>query len=180
MKHSQFEHWILDDIALSVDQGKSLEAHLTGCKECRQLKTGWDASRNLLTTAILASPAPGFTIRWQDTIARKYRLEKVRRFRLTLAGLLMLAFAASLTYMVASGSFLHILANFFTSIAQLVIAITNGLSTLGYWISRMPLAVTLTAGFMLFGMLTAFILTTAFTLWNVNNRKQLAHEIVSD
>lgn len=177
MNHSQYKHWILDEITLSADQENLLEKHLDSCKECRQLKSGWEASSDLLIRAKMAVPAQGFSLRWNETLARKTRLEKVRRYRLTVTGLLIAGFLTSLIYLVASGSFLHVLANSFTAIAQALIAITNGLSIIGYWFNRMPVALPLMAGFILFGMVTAFLMTAAFALWNINQRKKLAHEI---
>ena len=177
MKHSQYKDWILDESALNPDERKMLAAHLDGCRECRQLKAGWEASRKMLLNPVMASPAPGFAVRWQVTLARKIRVERIRQHRLTVAGLIVAGFLASLVYMAASGSFLHILADSFNALTGLLIAITNGLSTLGFWLSRLPLAVPLAAGFILFGLLTAFLLTMAFALWNIRNRKKLAHEI---
>lgn len=180
MKHSQYKHWILDKEALDADQKKSLSQHLSACKECRQLKSGWDASQKILASAIIASPSHGFANRWNATFIRKIKQEKVRRYRLTVVGLLVLGFLSSLIYMAASGSFLHVLANSFTAITQIVIAITHGLSTIGYWISRLHIAVPLAAGFLLFGLLTAFLMATAFAFWNINNRKKTAYEIASN
>lgn len=179
MKHSQYKHWILDDITLPIEQKRLLAQHLTACDECRQLKHGWDASRELLVSSAMAVPAHGFTSRWQETYQRKCRLEKVRRYRITLAGLLLLAFIASLTYMVASGSFLHILANFFTSLTQLILAVTRGLTYLGYWLGRLPVVVPLVGGFLFIGVITSFTMTALFALWNIQNRKKLAYETVS-
>jgi len=178
MKHSQFKGWILDQSTLKPEERKMLEVHLEGCRECRQLSAGWEASRKVLLKPVMASPAPGFSARWQATLARKSRVEKIRRHRLTIAGLILAGFLASLVYMAASGSFLHILADSFNALTSLIIAITHGLSTLGLWLGRLPLAVPIAAGFILFGLLTAFLMTAAFALWNIRSRKKLAHETV--
>jgi len=180
MKHSQFKHWILDEDVLKPEERKMLKEHLSGCKECRQLKAGWKASQKMLEKPIMAAPAPGFAGRWQSTLARKVRAEKVRRYRLAVSAFVLLGFFASLVYMIASGSFLHVLADSFNSFTHILIVITHGLSTIGFWLGRLPIAVPIAAGFILFGLMTAFLLTMAFTLWNINNRKKLAHETASD
>ncbi len=180
MKHSQFKHWILDEGILKPEDRKVLKEHLAGCKDCRQLKAGWEASQKMLFKPVLAAPAPGFADRWQSTLASKIRTEKVRRYRLAVTGFVLLGFVASLVYMIASGSFLHVLADSFNSLTHLLIAITNGLSTLGVWLGRLPIAVPIAAGFILFGLMTAFLMTMAFALWNINNRKKLAYETASD
>ena len=180
MKHSQYKHWILDESVLKPEERKMLKEHLAVCKDCRQLKAGWEASQKMLVKPVLAAPAPGFTDRWQSTLARKIRTEKVRRYRLAVTGFVLLGFVASLVYMIASGSFLHVLADSFNSLTHLLIAITNGLSTLGVWLGRLPIAVPIAVGFILFGLMTAFLMTMAFALWNINNRKRLAYETASD
>lgn len=176
MKHSQYKDWILDKSTLNPEERKMLSAHLEGCRDCRQLKASWEASRKMLLNPVMASPAPGFTDRWQATLARKNRIEEIRRYRLTVAGLILSGFLASLGYMAASGLFLQVLADSFNSFTRLVIAVANGLSTLGLWFGRLPLAVPIAASFILFGLITAFLLTTAFALWNIRSRKKLAHE----
>ena len=176
MKHSQYKELILSDSALNSDQQKALEQHISTCKECRQLRNTWMSCQKTLTHVKMAAPAPGFTRRWEETLARKIRLETVRQHRLTVAGLVLVGFIASLIYLIASGSLMHVLANSFTSIVQFMIAISQGLATVGYWLKRLPIAVPLVTGFVLFGLLTAFLMTTVFTLWNINNRKKIAHE----
>lgn len=180
MKHSQFKHWILDESDLKPEERNMLKEHLSGCRDCRQLKTGWEVSQKALAKPVLAAPAPGFADRWQSTLTRKIRIEKVRRHRLAVSGLVLLGFFVSLVYMIASGSFLNVLADSFNSLTHLLIAITNGLSTIGVWLGRLPVAVPIAAGFILFGLMTAFLMTMAFTLWNINNRKKFAHETASD
>ena len=180
MKHLPYENWILDEPKLTYEEVKSLTGHLAACKQCNQLKFGWETSKLVLTQAKLIAPVPGFSARWQKTLIKKRNTEKVHRYRITLFGLLMLAFSASLTYMVASGSFLQILANFFNSIIQTIIAITNGLSNLGIWINKLPTAVPLAAVFLFFGLVNAFLMAAIFLFWNLKNRKTLVHETSMD
>jgi hypothetical protein len=133
----------------------------------------------MLAKPVLAAPAPGFSDRWQSTLARKIHMEKIRRYRLAVSGSVMLGFFASLVYVIASGSFLHVLADSFNSLTQLVIAITHGLSTVGLWLGRLPIAIPVAAGFILFGLMTAFLMSMAFALWNINNRKKFVYENAS-
>jgi len=180
MKHLPYENWILDEPRLTREEIQALTDHLAGCKQCSQLRSGWEASKLLLNQAKLITPTPGFTARWQNTLIKKSKTERVRRYRITLIGLLLLAFAASMTYMVASGTFMQLLANFFNSIFQTIIAITNGLSTLGIWINKLPATIPLAAGFLFFGLVNAFLLSAVFLFWNLKNRKTLAHETLLD
>lgn len=176
MKHKQFEHWILDEVELTSDQQRALNRHIEICPECRKLQKGWIASSLLLRHPSFQSPAPGFTARWAITFDRKKRVEKIRNYRLSLFGLLMLSFVTALVFLVASGSFSDMLAATFNSVAQLIVGITNGLSYFGYWIRQTPPFVPFTIGFLLFGMLSAFLLGIGFVYWNLQNRRKLVYE----
>jgi len=82
--------------------------------------------------------------------------------------------------MVASGSFLHMLADIFTSTTSLLFSLTKGLSSVSYWITRLPVVVPLTIGFIFFGLINAFILVGLFTVWNIKQRKLQTNEIETD
>jgi hypothetical protein len=79
--------------------------------------------------------------------------------------------------MVASGSFLQMIADAFNDLTNMIVAITSGLSALGLWLYRMPIAIPLTLGFIFFGLVNAFIMVAAFTLWNLKQRKVQTDEI---
>ncbi len=177
MNHKLYENWILDEPRLNTSQKKELEKHLSACPHCKHLDTGWQASKRLMRHAVQKTPSPGFGLRWQAYTQKKHNLAKVRRYRLTLMGLLTLAFIASLIYIVASGSILQMLADVFNGFTSLIIAITSGLSSLGYWLYHMPIAIPLTLGFIFFGLINAFIMVALFTLWNLKQRKLQTDEI---
>ena len=180
MNHKPFENWILDEARLDEGQKQELKTHLAVCPQCRQLETGWQASKELITQASEKTPQNGFKNRWLAVVEMKKQMEKVRRYRLTLFTLLVIAFASSLTYMISSGYFLHMLADIFNSISRVFMATTNGLSTLGTWLYQVPIAVPLTIGFILFGLFNAFIMVGLFTLWDIKQRKLQADEIQAD
>jgi hypothetical protein len=176
MKHLPYENWILDEPNLSTDEAKALSKHLVSCKQCSQIKSGWEASKVLLTKANFITPVSGFTARWQNTLIRKCSNEKVRRYRITMFGLTLLAFSASLIYMVVSGSFLQLLANFFNSIIVTIIAVANGLATIGFWANNLPVVIPLAVGFVFFGLINAFLMSAVFTIWNLKKVKVEVHE----
>ena len=177
MKHKQYESWILDEAPLTDALQQELDAHLKVCENCRLLRRSWIASKQLITQSAAQVPAPGFIERWQITILKKYQIEKVRRYRLTIFELILLAFVSSVIYLLVSGSFMQMFANGFTTISEIVMGTTNGLSTISYWLSRLPIAVPVTAGFIFFGMINAFTMAGIFFLWNLKQRKLLADEI---
>jgi len=180
MKHLPYENWILDEPKLNPEENSTLLHHLAICDQCSQLKKGWEASKALLTKATLVTPTPGFSARWQIKVIQKCKTEKVRRYRITMFSLLLVTFLASVTYLVASGSFMHMLANFINSLFQSIVIVTRSLSDLGILITKMPAAVPLAAGFLIFGLINAFLISTVFFLWNLKNRKTPVHETALD
>ena len=172
MKHKQYERWILgDEEPLSYKQQQELDAHLKVCKSCRSLRESWNANKQLITQSTAKIPAPGFTNRWQATLARKYQIEKIRNYRLTVFGLVLLAFTSSSIYIYASGSFFRMLANGFTMVSEMVIGLTNGLSAIGYWLNNLPIAVSVVAGYILIGMINSFTIVGMFFLWNLKQKE---------
>ena len=180
MNHKQFESWILDEPKLSDSQIMDLQKHLAACPKCGQLDTGWQASKKLIKQAALKTPEAGFSVRWQAFAEKKCQMKVVRRQRIGIFLALLAVFLTSLTYMIASGSFLHMLADIFTSTTSLLFNLTKGLSSLGYWITRLPIVVPLTIGFIFFGLINAFILIGLFTMWNIKQRKLQTDEIKTD
>src|SRR5690606_26825796 len=86
MEHQPFEHWILDDAALTLPQERELQAHLLECAQCRQLQAVWRVARNELRAAASAAPRPGFTARFQHNLAER-KLQQQLQTRRTLLGL---------------------------------------------------------------------------------------------
>ena len=176
MKHKQYEKWILAESQLTKNQQELLDRHLSACSSCRQLKKGWVASKQLILQAARHEPAPGFASRWKQTLVRKKQMANVRNFRLTLLALILLALATSIGYVWVTGSAAPLFANSITLFSDLVMGISYGLSTIGFWVNNLPIAVPITAGFFFFGLVNAFALACIFFIWNLNNRKLLPNE----
>lgn len=75
MNHSPFEHWLLNDIPVTLEQQHELELHLRDCSYCAALaETG-----RMLKTAKLLTPAAGFTARFQARLAERKIADRRRR-----------------------------------------------------------------------------------------------------
>ena len=90
MNHLPFETWLLNDMPVNPEQQRELEAHLRNCSYCSALaETG-----RLLKTAKMASPAVGFTARFQARLADRKIADRRRRLwgsvLFTLGGLALL------------------------------------------------------------------------------------------
>jgi anti-sigma factor RsiW len=106
-QHKPFEMWILQDRSLNADEEQELELHLATCETCRQLKLGWQTSRQELTAAVALSPAPGFSQRWKASLAdrrARQQQKQVRRFLKYLIGINLLSLAGLVTAIILGTS----------------------------------------------------------------------------
>ncbi len=76
MNHRPFEDWLLEDQHLDPAQKRELDAHLRECKSCTAI-----AEANLaLRSARLVTPAPGFSVRFQERLALTRAAQRRRTF----------------------------------------------------------------------------------------------------
>ncbi|HET9588700.1 MAG TPA: hypothetical protein VFO91_07910 [Anaerolineales bacterium] len=76
MKHRPFEDWLLNDLSITPEQKRELEAHLHDCPYCTALfETG-----KALKLVKRVSPAAGFTTRFQARLAARKIAERRKRF----------------------------------------------------------------------------------------------------
>jgi anti-sigma factor RsiW len=76
MKHQPFEEWLLNDTLITPEQRRELDLHLRSCAYCAALvETG-----RALHAVKMASPAPGFTMRFQMSLAERKLADRRRRF----------------------------------------------------------------------------------------------------
>jgi hypothetical protein len=75
MNHRHFEDWLLNEKVLNSTEKRDLEAHLRTCAHCAVLaETGLE-----LRSTRLASPAPGFTTRFQKRLVAHKLAERRRK-----------------------------------------------------------------------------------------------------
>ncbi|NCT21964.1 hypothetical protein GW781_12525 [bacterium] len=74
MEHQPFETWLLDDERLTPEQKRVLRLHTSVCAQCAAL----ERSNYFLRAAPIATPAPGFTVRFQARLATQRHLEQRR------------------------------------------------------------------------------------------------------
>ena len=91
VSHSPFEEWLLNNNPVTPEQQRDLDLHLRTCASCSALvETG-----KVLGTAKLATPASGFTMRFQVRLAERKAAERRQKlwgmiwFTLAGVGLLM-------------------------------------------------------------------------------------------
>ncbi len=83
MNHHPYEEWILSDEPLSTAEHASLQGHLADCQACQQMEKRWQAARQQISREGFATPAQGFTIRWQKNLPdriNRMETQSARRF----------------------------------------------------------------------------------------------------
>lgn len=75
MNHQPFEEWLLNEEPITPEQKRELDVHLRSCAYCSALvETG-----DILHLAKMASPAPGFTARFQVRLAEHKIADRRRK-----------------------------------------------------------------------------------------------------
>ena len=95
MNHLPFEEWLLNNSPVTPEQQRDLDLHLRTCAYCSALvETG-----RMLSSAKMAMPAPGFTMRFQARLAERKVAERRRKLwgaaLFTFGGLVLLMWAVA-------------------------------------------------------------------------------------
>jgi anti-sigma factor RsiW len=79
MNHQFFETLLLTDSELTQVESTMLNEHLQTCNACRQLSDALKEVDVLFRSTPVASPAVGFTERWQEKLAQDMRKRQQRQ-----------------------------------------------------------------------------------------------------
>jgi len=120
VNHLPFEEWLLNNSPVTPEQQRDLDLHLRTCAYCSALaETG-----KVLSSVKMATPAPGFTTRFQTRLAERKAADRRRKLwgalLFTLGGLVLLMWAVA-PYLVS----------FFASPATWISAIVGWLVFIG-------------------------------------------------
>jgi anti-sigma factor RsiW len=113
MSHELYENWLLSEPPLTLEQKEELNTHLQSCPQCRKLAAGWKGALQQISAVSMAEPAPGFSQRWQNSLAERRRRKQKMTIRWLLLGLI---FAAAV------------------SLTSLVLFLTNTIALLDWWV----------------------------------------------
>lgn len=179
MEHQPYETWILEDASRTDEQERALQAHLQECAQCRRLLEGWKAVHSEIQVASTASPAPGFSRRFQASLAERRLMQQKLQVRRTLLGLgtgILVLFLALVVSLLLTSSPI----DWMVKLMEFVLRAISDISTLqrfaSSWLQAMPLSLSL-AVWILFS--TGFVLLVAgfgFTLWRVVTQGVHNHE----
>jgi hypothetical protein len=141
---------------------------------------GWEMSEQLILNTPQHPPAPGFTQRWNVSLAKRKRRHGLLRLRLSILGTLLLILTSFITYLVATGSLIHWLAYLFNFLSEAIFTITKGLTGLETLISRIPAPVPLAAGLLLVGLINALLFFLLLTCWQYFRKEFSFNEVKID
>lgn len=173
MEHQPFETLITTDEALSAAQERDLQAHLASCAQCRTLQTNWQALRSQLQAAPAAQPAPGFTRRWQASLAERRALQaqmQVRRWLLGFGTATGLGLIGGLVWLVATTSIADWLVNGMRLALIAVTDLYNLRVFVSSWLNVIPLSIPLTIWALLSTGFAIIVVGWLFTLWRVSTQ----------
>jgi hypothetical protein len=128
VNHLPFENWLLNDMPISPEQQRELDAHVRNCSYCSALaETG-----RLLNTKKMAVPATGFTMRFQSRLAARKIEERRRKL---LGGLLFVLGGSALvmwltapyvlTFLAAPSTWISVVVSWFIYLETTLVALAN-------------------------------------------------------
>ena len=120
MNHFPFEEWLLNDIPVTPEQQRDLDAHLRTCAYCSTLVE----TARMLSASKMAVPASGFTTRFQTRLAEHKAVERRRK----LLGMMLFTFGGLVLLMWAVGPSL---ASFIASPAAWISVVVGWLVFIG-------------------------------------------------
>lgn len=100
MSHELYESWLLSEQSLTAGQKDELKAHLQTCPQCRKIASGWQATRQAILSSGSVAPQPGFSTRWQATLAERRQHKQKLTIRWLLLGLVVSALVSFSTLFV--------------------------------------------------------------------------------
>jgi hypothetical protein len=167
MNHQPYETWLLSEHQGTPAQNVELQQHLETCPDCRKLDAGWKEARQQIQDAALVSPRPGFTARYQASLAeRQARLARLQTLRLVggLAGGLALVSLALGVWVVFTTTPLLVLLSAVDALSQLVHAFSSFEQVVQILLSNTHPVVAVIAWILVTGW--AAVLSTAW-VWSV-------------
>ena len=167
MKHQPFETWLFETLDLSLGQSKELEEHLSLCNRCSSLVAAWNEVEGRMQSTTFATPAPGFSKRWQSHVAQNRRAVDQRQLGGILVSLsfalVLLSLLLGVQLMPLLKSVFPIIVGWFTKIVNVIVHynlfwdILEGLGSI--ILEGVPLVFRVTLPFGIAGVLALWIVS---------------------
>lgn len=173
MNHQPFESWILDPSSLPVQDQHLLENHLASCASCRQLKDGWQGAMVEIRSAGTVSPAPGFTRRYQASLAARRerdQRQQALRFFTILAISAVAVLAGLFTYLLIFTTPSDWVSTVLRSASELVGGLFAARNLIGVFNAFSPAGVTVALALLLASSFAAMLALWGFVLWRTSRQ----------
>jgi hypothetical protein len=166
MSHQPFESWILDETRLDEQQIQQLQAHLNVCPSCKTLQSSWEAVRHQLQSASEMQPAPGFSMRWQANLNKRWEEEG----RLQQQNMIIASASTLVAFLIALVAVVFPRVSWIDVLIKLVSTLVSTTGSLSAFLQMISSAVkTVPASLLIFSALgTSTLLCLVGFLWGVS------------
>jgi len=173
MEHNLFETWIIDQVELNSEQEYALQQHLLDCSTCQRLQRNLQAAILSIQTSTPVAPEPGFSRRWNDSLAHRRAQQQAKQISFTrnilLVGLLFLL-AMLVGYSLLITSPMRLLVSGMQNVMSLVLC-WNQLGRIAFnLISALPPIIPLAIWVLLSTGLAGLSLFWVLTLWRISRQ----------
>lgn len=179
MEHQPFENWILSGDSLTASQSAELASHLVFCQHCQFTQEAIMGIENLLTSATIESPYPGFTNRFRYlATSRKEEAKRLQSY-FFLGGILaatVLVSSGYFTILMLTQSPANLISNLMTNTISLAFGIDEFLVALKTWARYVPWPVSLTLGAVVSNMIVLITSAWLLSVWKVSTRGVKVYE----
>jgi hypothetical protein len=173
MRHQPFETWIIDQDPLDPAQAQALKSHLLECEDCRRLSVGWVEAHAHLLSVSPADPKPGFTQRFQSSLAlRRYHQQQIliRRTFLYLLGGSMASLLALLAYLFLVVTPTGLFVGAFRSVTYLLVWWNNLQNTYLPLVQSLPAFVPIMLWIIFSTSLSVFSVIWVISIWRISTQ----------
>jgi len=179
MEHQPFENWILSGESPTASQLAELASHLVFCQHCQFTQEAILGVENLLSSATIESPSPGFTNRFRYLAANRKEEAKRLQSYFFLGGILaatVLVSSGYFTILMLTQSPANLISNLMTNAISLAFEIDELLVALKTWARYVPWPVSLTLGAVISNLVILISSAWLLSVWKVFTRGVKVHE----
>ena len=173
MNHQPYEEMLLGDSKLSPVEKDKLMQHLTICPQCAKLEQSLRTLDHEFKTTPVASPAPGFTMRWQASLPARRKQHEREQTRIILISMAVTLVASSITlaaFLLPPISPISIFANLFSDMVRLVNMVSQFWSFVFSFFKAIPTALSIGIVLSISTWLSITLLAWGISLYRITSK----------
>lgn len=180
VSHQPFETWLLDeDQSLTLEERRALREHIATCTQCQRFEHKWQDVHQELRARRMVAPAPGFTQRWQASLAeRRAREQRKQAWRIfgVFMGISLLVLLLLTSYTLATSTPAQWLDAFMRSLSSSNAILQYSIYIFQNWLTGTPLVVHVTLWIYLTMTLCFLSLLWIMILWRTKTVGATSYE----